>query len=620
MKKTKLTRSLLAACSIVALTAVMYGCVHDGGDEPATEPPVTEPMPDPEPPAPTDLEDTQAAAAAAATAAMTASDNAAAAATAAMTATAKLATLQTGEMGRSHYMKAKKYAGMAKTEADKAKKASDAAAAADSGADVEAAWRMAENAKDAAEAAAATAATASAAAIKAAKMELNVMGTMKWVDIVDADGNVTGMTSVDAAMGKLTTTADDGSVTITGHESDLMREGSGEVTGQPHSPPEATVVKPYKQAVEGRDLAIGKTLDTTDDKARLTVIHSRTGSKMVRVYVMEAVTDNFAIRTDSDGDKTRGTVSGGAFTAGTDAAAVDPGLKSVGMYYQAANTDVGTDGVRTTTDDAGTTDGAGDFSGLDHTDLVEADTKGKEIFSYLDLGDDNAVGGTGTAADMTRYVVEISRTVAGGNTDVAYQHVDTMAPAAPDTAADADAALDIVTVRAALPTAVKYSHIHFGVWAGLGAAKADGSQNLASLGIGFVQNFSGSGLAPAQTTGSATYRGDWVATVQRANATGGAGDITLDDGPATLVANFGTKKFTGTLTGLATLSGSIGGNGFSGTKATVAHGALDASGTFVGSFSGNIYGPAGDEAAGVFSFMGGEAGAFRGAFGGTSKQ
>ena len=38
MKKTKLTRSLLAACSIVALSAVMYGCVHDGGDDaPATD-------------------------------------------------------------------------------------------------------------------------------------------------------------------------------------------------------------------------------------------------------------------------------------------------------------------------------------------------------------------------------------------------------------------------------------------------------------------------------------------------------------------------------------------------------------------------------------------------------
>ena len=34
MKKTKVTRSLLAACSIVALTAVMYGCVHDGDDPP----------------------------------------------------------------------------------------------------------------------------------------------------------------------------------------------------------------------------------------------------------------------------------------------------------------------------------------------------------------------------------------------------------------------------------------------------------------------------------------------------------------------------------------------------------------------------------------------------------
>ena len=35
MKKTKLTRSLLAACSIVALSAVMYGCVHSGDDAPA---------------------------------------------------------------------------------------------------------------------------------------------------------------------------------------------------------------------------------------------------------------------------------------------------------------------------------------------------------------------------------------------------------------------------------------------------------------------------------------------------------------------------------------------------------------------------------------------------------
>ena len=44
MKKTKLTRSLLAAVSVVALSAVMYGCVHNGGDDPE---PMVEPMPDP---------------------------------------------------------------------------------------------------------------------------------------------------------------------------------------------------------------------------------------------------------------------------------------------------------------------------------------------------------------------------------------------------------------------------------------------------------------------------------------------------------------------------------------------------------------------------------------------
>ena len=45
MKKAKLTRSLMAAVSIVALTAVMYGCVHDGDSDTVTEMP--EPMPTP---------------------------------------------------------------------------------------------------------------------------------------------------------------------------------------------------------------------------------------------------------------------------------------------------------------------------------------------------------------------------------------------------------------------------------------------------------------------------------------------------------------------------------------------------------------------------------------------
>ena len=45
MKKTKLTRSLLAACSIVALSAVMYGCAHDGGDDDRADTGMETPMP-----------------------------------------------------------------------------------------------------------------------------------------------------------------------------------------------------------------------------------------------------------------------------------------------------------------------------------------------------------------------------------------------------------------------------------------------------------------------------------------------------------------------------------------------------------------------------------------------
>ncbi|MDE0387735.1 MAG: hypothetical protein OXI75_03450 [Rhodospirillales bacterium] len=48
MKKVKLTRSLLAACSIVALTAVMYGCVHDGDGDNGTQTGTEMPEPTPQ--------------------------------------------------------------------------------------------------------------------------------------------------------------------------------------------------------------------------------------------------------------------------------------------------------------------------------------------------------------------------------------------------------------------------------------------------------------------------------------------------------------------------------------------------------------------------------------------
>ena len=92
MKKTKLTRSLLAACSIVALTAVMYGCAHGGGDD---EPAATDMTDPPEPAPPTELEIAQAAQAAA-EAAQAAAEAAQAAAEAAQAAAeAEVTELQT---------------------------------------------------------------------------------------------------------------------------------------------------------------------------------------------------------------------------------------------------------------------------------------------------------------------------------------------------------------------------------------------------------------------------------------------------------------------------------------------------------------------------------------------
>ena len=108
-------------------------------------------------------------------------------------------------------------------------------------------------------------------------------------------------------------------------------------------------------------------------------------------------------------------------------------------------------------------------------------------------------------------MVETSRTITvGGSTVVTYQPVDTLAPDAPDAhglgddnvsppgATDTDENPESIVVRANIPTVKAYSHIHFGVWAGLKEVKDGDNNELAGLGIGFVQNFSGSGMTEKQ--------------------------------------------------------------------------------------------------------------------------
>ena len=130
MKKTKLTRSLMAAVSIVALSAVMYGCTHSGSDAPQMEAP--------------DLSSQIDAAAAAATAAMAASN-------AAATAVAGVAGISGADA--ASYVAADKAADAAMAAYMRAKAASADAAAAQTVEDADAAQAAAEAAQTAAEAA-----------------------------------------------------------------------------------------------------------------------------------------------------------------------------------------------------------------------------------------------------------------------------------------------------------------------------------------------------------------------------------------------------------------------------------------------------------------------------------
>ena len=209
------------------------------------------------------------------------------------------------------------------------------------------------------------------------------------------------------------------------------------------------------------------------------------------------------------------------------------------------------------------------------------------------------------------------RTV-GGTTTYVYRSVDIMAVAT-ESDTEGVASTEEVEITAEIPVVMDYKHIHIGVWAALGDAKANGAQSPSGLGIGFLQSI-GDGLSGSDmpNNGMGEYAGNWAAAVQAADENGG-GAVSLESGMASLTADFGKGEITANLTGLATLSGDISGNMFSGMKASdvsATHG-LDASADFEGSFSGGFYGAKAAEAGGIFDFASedNEGGAFRGAFG-----
>ena len=131
------------------------------------------------------------------------------------------------------------------------------------------------------------------AAVEAAMTELHIDGTMKSV------GDVTIDAASDASSVTTGSGADEKTV-ITGLIKSMNPMGtSGPITGSPFVP--ATVDdlntaideteadtavdgNPYRQAAAARTYAIGKTLDSADDMARLMIVTHYPGTNMVRVF------------------------------------------------------------------------------------------------------------------------------------------------------------------------------------------------------------------------------------------------------------------------------------------------------------------------------------------------
>ena len=609
MKQTTLV-TRLALMLVMAGALVLAGC---GGDDNGVRVETVEVPAEPievEVPDASGIEGVQQKAANAAAAAKMASDNAAAAVITAMDATANIATMQTGGMSGMMAYEAKKAADGAMKAYMDAKMASEAAAAATTTEAATEARVMAEAAQVNAEKYAMMATEKSEDAVKYAAMELMIVGK---------DKNV-GESMLNAGTGMTTDTDDDGNKTITGRMMmDPVKEVGAEAgqAGAQDDPNTADTdeAKTPMVAVAARPVTLGRTLDTSDDMARLMLMTHYAGSKMAKVFDWAETVDATTRAMGMDAGKV-------TFNPDDDATRYHAPLTYKGMYYLATGT--------TPTDESESLvalDPTGEAPDLvNASDQVAPDAEPMRVYSYRNLGPLGLIGGDD---DETRYVVLQTTSTTGSKTTYTYRQVDIdvrLFSAGGTTDSDPGAPSDTMKftpatgaeVMAKIAEAKAYEHLHFGVWASLGDAKKDGSQEVDELGIGFVQNISGMGMtATMPNQGTATYNGDWAATIQEANE----GAITLANGAAMLEANLDKMTLEADLMGLAVLTGDLTGSTFKGMKAAVMTGGphgLNSSGTFTGTFEGGFYGDKAVEAGGIFDFTSTDIadGAFRGAFGG----
>ncbi len=543
------------------------------------------------------LEKAQADAVTAATEAMEAMEAAKVASDAAQTATENLATLQTGETSRdladAAYMQAK----AAADAAAEAQTASDDAAEATDGVAATRLLVAAETARDNAVEAQGMAETQGAAAVMSAMAELKIDGTVKSVGDATIDAKASNQVIT-------TTSGEKTSVADTGFQDKLIEEATGGVPlGRNYAAAgPGTAEMTYRQAVAARHITIGKTVDSDNDTTRLAIITSYADSKPVKVFAYAEVNPGVEISQDGRVSTTPGKIIAdlgvdtmiGGIGINADTTAT---LRPLGMYYPVG--------------DEGTV--AGDDA-LQFEDVVADDAKPLAVYSYVIPPATDELD----AEEVLVYLVEDSQRKEGGTTVYVYRSVDVIVNMSRRDGADEGTDPDNGQVTANIPEAADYEHIHFGVWASL---KENGI-DVGGLGIGFVQNYAG---APTEVSdmpnhGGATFNGNWVATIQAANRDGD-GAVSLEDGVASMTANFEKMTVEAELTGLATLSGDITGNTFAGTKVSdITHPSVsnDAD-DFMGSTTGGFFGAGAAEAGGVFDFTsdGNEDGAFSGAFGGA---
>ena len=253
-------------------------------------------------------------------------------------------------------------------------------------------------------------------AADAADVELMIVGTVKSVGdkSIDAEAPRSVVTTGEGATAQVTDTglqakADQPATTGPATTGKMGVDKSG-----PGEPPVAYVA-PVVNAAERAIPAIGKTVDSADDTARLMIVTHYAGTNKVKVYGLGETNTQLTGRLLSDGRiQTAGVTAADETPNAADDTFVT--LKSVGMYYR-ANDNTGNNDTDSTlealnpTDVNGTTTPAGD--------TVGALTKPKEVYLVSGTGvDGNAI------PENTIYVVRGMSTIdADGNTNAMFTNV-----------------------------------------------------------------------------------------------------------------------------------------------------------------------------------------------------